>query len=259
MRRVLEAGALLGVLAAGLLAGLASGLFGVGGGILMVPAALYLVPDEVDFHAAKAVSLVVIVASAGVGIWTHHRHRSVDFRKGAILALGGFGGAALSVLAVERIAEGPLTAAFGIVLAITGARLAMRTQPRPHPMSPGAQRWYLLGLGLLSGLLSGAFGVGGGIVMVPGMVFAGIGMHLAVGTSLVAVLGNAIGGTASHLALGYGSVLLAIGVPLAIGAVPATYVGSRLAHKLHADRLKRGFGVFLVLVGVGMAADALWI
>jgi len=258
LRRVLEAGALLGVLGAGLLAGVASGLFGVGGGILMVPAALYLVPG-VDFHEAKAVSLVVIVASAGVGIWTHHRHESVDFRKGALLALGGFGGAALAVLGVERVDDVALTAAFGIVLAVTGARLAMRANPRPHAMAPRAQRLYLLGLGVVSGLLSGAFGVGGGIVMVPGMVFAGIGMHLAVGTSLVAVLGNAIGGTASHLALGYGGVLAAVGVPLAIGAVPGTYAGSRLAHKLHADRLKRLFGGFLILVGLGMTADALWV
>lgn len=255
MSGVLEAGALLGVLAAGLLAGLASGLFGVGGGILMVPAALYLVPGT-DFHVAKAVSLVVIIASAGIGIWTHHRHESVDFRKGALLALGGFGGAAISVLAVERMGDRALTASFGIVLALMGLRLAFAATPKPRDMSRRAQALYLLALGVLSGLLSGAFGVGGGIVMVPGMVFAGIGMHLAVGTSLVAVLGNAIGGTASHLALGYGDVLLALGVPLAVGAVPATYLGSKLAHKLHADRLKRAFGGFLVLVGVWMTIDA---
>ena len=258
MSDVLEGSTLLGVLAAGVLAGLASGLFGVGGGILMVPAALYLVPGT-DFHTAKAVSLVVIVASAGIGIWTHRRHRSVSFRNGALLAVGGFGGAAASVFAVERIDDGALTAAFGLVLAAMGARLAFAANPKPREMSKRAQAAYLVALGVLSGLLSGAFGVGGGIVMVPGMVFAGIGMHLAVGTSLVAVLGNAIGGTASHVALGYGEVLLALGVPLAIGAVPATYLGSKLAHKLHADRLKRAFGGFLVLVGLWMAADALWL
>lgn len=223
----------------------------------MVPAALYLVPGT-DFHAAKAVSLVVIVASAGIGIWTHHRHKSVDFRKGAILAIGGLGGAAASVFAVEKIDDAPLTVAFGIVLAIMGARLAFAGNPKPRDLTERTQTLYLLALGILSGLLSGAFGVGGGIIMVPGMVLAGIGMHLAVGTSLVAVLGNAIGGTASHLALGYGNVLLTLGIPLAIGAVPATYVGSKLAHRLHADRLKRSFGGFLILVGAWMAADAVW-
>jgi len=255
---MLETGALLGVLAAGLLAGLASGLFGVGGGILMVPAALYLVPGT-DFHIAKAVSLVVIVASAGMGIWTHHRHKSVDFHKGAILALGGLGGAAASVFAVESLANETLTAAFGIVLALTGARLALARNPKPHDLSKRAQTLYLLCLGVLSGLLSGAFGVGGGIVIVPGMILAGIGMHLAIGTSLVAVLGNAIGGTASHLALGYGDMLLTLGIPLAIGAVPATYLGSKLAHRLHADRLKRAFGGFLILVGAWMVLDAGWL
>ena len=258
MRHVLEAGALLGILGAGVLAGVASGLFGVGGGILMVPAALYLVPGT-TFHDAKAVSLVVIVASASIGIWTHHQHKSVDFRKGALLAVGGLAGATISVLAVERIDDTALTAAFGIVLAVMGLRLALGKTPKPRARSPRAQTLFLLALGLISGLLSGAFGVGGGIVMVPGMVFAGIGMHLAVGTSLVAVLGNAIGGTASHLALGYGDILVTLGIPLAIGAIPATYLGSKLAHKLHADRLKRGFGGFLVIVGVWMVVDALWL
>lgn len=258
MRRVLEAGTLLGVLVAGGLAGLASGLFGVGGGILMVPAALYLVPGT-DFHGAKAVSLVVIIASASTGIWTHHRHQSVDFRQGTTLAIGGLGGAAVSALSVEHLDDGLLTAAFGIVLAGMGARLAFAHDPKPHDMPPRARTLYLLALGILAGILSGALGVGGGIIIVPGMVLAGIGIHLAIGTSLVAVLGNAIGGTASHLALGYGPVLLTLGIPLAIGAIPATWIGSKLAHKLHAERLERSFGAFLILVGLGMVIDATWV
>ncbi|HUR69057.1 MAG TPA: sulfite exporter TauE/SafE family protein [Candidatus Thermoplasmatota archaeon] len=253
---MLPAATLLGVWAAGLLAGVASGLFGVGGGILIVPAALYLVPGT-DFHTAKAVSLVVIVASAVVGIWTHHRHRSVDFRAGASLALGGIVGAAVSVFLVERMDDRALQALFGLVLGATGARLALGGAPRERPMRPRARTAYLLGIGLLGGLLSGALGVGGGIVMVPGMVFAGIAMHLAVGTSLVAVLGNAIGGTASHVALGYAPALLALGAPLAMGALPGTFVGSKLAHKIHADRLRHLFGWGLVLVAAWMMWDAL--
>lgn len=254
---MLEAGTLLGVWAAGLLAGIASGLFGVGGGILMVPAALYLVPDT-DFHLAKAVSLVVIVASAGIGIWTHHRHKSVDFRAGALLALGGLAGAAASALAVERVDDATLTLAFALVLCVTGVRLASPKTPAERANRPGRRTGYLVALGVVAGLLSGAFGIGGGIVMVPGMVFAGIGMHLAVGTSLVAVLGNAAGATTSHLALGYGNALTAIGIPLALGAVPGTHLGSKLAHKIHAERLRRLFGAGLLLVAAGMAADALW-
>lgn len=239
---------------AGLAAGVASGLFGVGGGVLMVPAALYLVPGT-GFHEAKAASLVVICASAGIGIWTHRRRGSVDLRRGGWLALGGAVGTAASVLAVERVTDTALALAFGVFLAAVGAHMAWGRAPRerPHVPRPGP----LVALGLAGGLLAGAFGIGGGVVMVPGMVLAGVGVHLAVGTSLVAVLGNAAAGTAAHLLLpGYGAALLALGVPLALGAVPGTHLGSVLAHKLHAARLKWLFGIFLVAIGAAIAIDA---
>lgn len=243
------------VVAAGLLAGLASGLFGVGGGVLMVPAALYLIPGT-GFHEAKAVSLLVIVFSAGIGIYTHWKKRSVDFTRGAILATTGFVGTAASVLFVERLADSTLRIAFGILMAAIGAYLAIKRQPRPAARSKTKERAALAGIGIASGLLSGAFGIGGGIVMVPAMILAGVGVHLAVGTSLVAVLGNSIAATGTHLQLGYGESLLAIGIPLAIGAIPGTRIGSILAHKLHAERLQALFGAFLVLMGIWMATDA---
>lgn len=244
------------VVAAGLVAGIASGLFGVGGGILMVPAALYLIPGT-GFHEAKAVSLLVIVFSAGIGIYTHWKRRSVDFVRGAILAVGGFFGTAASVLFVETVADRTLRIAFAAFLAGIGIYLAVKRQPRPAARATGKERVALAGIGILSGLLSGAFGVGGGIIMVPAMILAGVGVHLAVGTSLVAVIGNAIAATGTHVRLGYGPDLLAIGVPLVIGAIPGTRLGSLLAHKLHAERLQAMFGVFLVLMGAWMAWDTL--
>lgn len=241
---------------AGFLAGVASGLFGVGGGVLMVPAALYLVPGT-DFHLAKAVSLVVIVFSAGIGIWTHAKKHSVDFGRGALLAASGLVGTALSVLFVEQVADLSLRVGFGVFMAATGIWLAVRRSPREASRSPAKERAALVLLGMGAGALSGAFGVGGGIVMVPGMIFAGVGVHLAVGTSLVAVLGNAAVATATHISLGYGAALAAIGVPLALGAIPGTRVGSVLAHKLHASRLQAAFGVFLVLMGAWIGLDAI--
>jgi len=165
----------------------------------------------------------------------------------------------LSAISVDRVADATLAALFGVLLALTGARLALGGEPKPSTHTPRRRALFLLALGLAAALLSGAFGIGGAVVMVPGMVFAGIGIHLAVGTSLVAVLGNAAGGTLAHLMLGYGPAPLALGVPLAIGAIPGTYLGSKLAHRLHADRLKWIFGAALVVVGIAMTLDALWL
>lgn len=247
---------LLLVALAGLLAGLASGLFGVGGGVLMVPAALYLVPGT-EFKAATAASLLVIVGSALFGVWAHHQRRSVDFRRAIPLALGGFLTTGVSVWLVERMENALLQALFGLLLAATGLRMVFGKPPRPRDLSPRGERAYLFGLGAVGGLLSGAFGVGGGILMVPGLVLTGMGIHMAVGTSLVAVWGNAVSGTLAKGLLGYAGALLVLGVPLLAGAVPGIHLGTKLAHRLHADRLKAAFGVFLALVGIGMGLDAL--
>ena len=245
------------VLAAGAAAGVASGLFGVGGGVLMVPAVLYFVPGT-PFKVATAASLLVILVSAGVGVRGHRRKRSVDFRRALPLALGGFLTTGLSVWLVERVENDLLQALFGLLLALTGARMVFGKTPTPRGFSPAGERAYLFGLGALGGLLSGAFGIGGGILMVPGLVLAGVGMHLAVGTSLVAVWGNAVSGTLAKGLLGYAPALLLLGVPLVLGAIPGIHYGTKLAHRLHADRLKVAFGVFLIVVGLGMSADALW-
>lgn len=240
---------------AGLAAGLASGLFGIGGGVLMVPATLYLVPAE-SFHGAKAASLLVTAASAGVGVLAHRRAASVDFARAAPLVAGGFLGAVIAVLLAERAPGAWLAIAFGLVLVVIGARLAIGRDPKPRHIRVGRERAFLAGTGVLAGVLAGALGVGGGIILVPAMVLAGIGTHLAVGTSLVAVLSNAAVGTGTHLAIGYGPGLLALGGALLAGALPGTYLGSRLAHRIRADRLRRGFGVALVLLGAAMALDA---
>lgn len=244
------------VVVAGLLAGVVSGLFGVGGGILMVPAALYLVPGT-DFHLAKAASLLVVVGSGAMGIATHAKRKSVDFRTGLVLAAGGVSGSALAVWAVEGISGGILRVAFGLLLALTGLRLTRGKQPEPRDFSVRGRVLFALALGFVGGLLAGAFGIGGGVLMVPGLVLSGVGVHLAVGTSLVAVFTNSIVGTLTHLFVGYGQNLLALGVPLVLGAVPGARLGAQLAHRLHAERLRTAFGIFLVLVGLAMGYDAL--
>lgn len=243
------------VIVAGLAAGIVSGLFGVGGGILMVPAALYLVPGT-DFHQAKAASLVVIAFSTGLGIYTHATHNSVDFRRGGYLALGGIAGTALAVVAVERVEDTTLRLLFGLLLAITGLRMLRKTIPREPVVPSHRERLAIVGLGFAGGALAGAFGIGGGILMVPCLVLAGVGIHLAVGTSLVAVLSNSVVATATHLTYGYGTSLALLGIPLAAGAIPGVRIGAKLAHHLHANRLKHAFGLFLILVGGGMMLDA---
>lgn len=120
---------------------------------------------------------------------------------------------------------------------------------------PGAQRrgllFMLVAVGAVAGILSGLFGVGGGILMVPAMVILlGFDQHRAQATSLAAIVPIAAVG-----AFVFGradSVNLVAAVVLAAGSLIGVQAGARLMHRLSAERLARIFGIFLVIVAVTM-------
>lgn len=117
-----------------------------------------------------------------------------------------------------------------------------------------AGRWAgYLGAGTIIGIISGLFGIGGGILMVPLIVFAwGRDMHLAVGTSLAVMIPSAIAGTLRHHA--FGNVDFALAGALAVGAVVGTtWIGVPLAEALPAETLKKAFGIVMIVSGLKMA------
>lgn len=235
--------------ALGLAAGLVSGLFGVGGGIVMVPAAVFLL--GATFHVAKAASLLVITLVTALGIWEHRKEQHVNLLLGALLGAGGVGGSLFAVYMAEGLGEGALRFLFGLVLVAAGLRLWFEVKALRHA---GWAQWMLAPLiGFAAGLLAGLFGIGGGVLMVPAMVLLGVPMHTAVGTSLVAVLTNSAVGTAGHLQLGYGGSIAELGLPLAAGAAVGITAGARLASRTQARSLRRAFGAFLAAVGLFMA------
>lgn len=115
------AGGALAVLA-GAFAGLSSVLFGIGGGIVIVPA-LSLLFSELTFHAARATSLVTIVPTSAYGAWQHRRHGNVDWPAARRLVPTGLLGAVLGVVSVNRLPARPCRIAFGIFLALAALRL----------------------------------------------------------------------------------------------------------------------------------------
>ncbi len=108
------------VLAAGLLVGVLSSLFGVGGGLLMVPF-MVLVINETQ-HLAEGTSLLVIVPTAIAGVIAHLRNHFVSFRHALLVAIGGIGGAYLGADIALRIDPVTLTKVFGVFLAVIGIR-----------------------------------------------------------------------------------------------------------------------------------------
>lgn len=230
---------------AGLVAGIISGLFGLGGGVVAVPAALWI--STSSFHEAKAASLMVIVFGSTIAVLRHHRAGHVDWQRGMVLAGGGVTGSIVSSIIATDVSGTVLGSAFGILMMLVGLRMALAAQPGARDLAfPGAT--FLLGL--LAGTLTGFLGIGGGVVMTPGLALLGFPMHAAVATSLVGVIGNGFFAAVTQAILGQWPAMLRIGVPLAAGAMVGGRLGAKLAILTPADRLRRVFGVFLALVGL---------
>jgi hypothetical protein len=232
----------------GLLAGAASGLLGIGGGIVMVPALVFLSP--LGFREAVAASLLVMVVATPLGILRHRRAGNVLARQGLLLGAAGFAGVLIAAAVDRFLTEADLLRLFALVLVLSARQLVYGRLPeRRH-----ASVWPVLAFGLVAGFVAKLFGIGGGIVMVPGLVFLGLAMHPAVGTSLVAVWTNAVLSTGINLFRGGDWWIQAL--PLAAGSLAGIQAGAVGALRSHADALKRVFALLMLYTALALVAES---
>ena len=116
-------------LALGFLAGVLSGLFGVGGGVLFVPT-LVLVLGLTQVHA-EATSLLAIIPTAIVGAWRQRRHGNVEWRPAILIGIGSIGGAEGGVVIARALPEDVLRRLFGVLMLVVAATVAWRVLRRP--------------------------------------------------------------------------------------------------------------------------------
>jgi uncharacterized membrane protein YfcA len=257
--------------AAGLFAGFAGGLFGVGGGVVIVPAlyhvfALSGVPDQVRMHAAVATSLSTIVATSWRSLSTHAKAGAVDF---ALLrawvpwiALGAAAGAALADAAADQT----------LVLLFGGGLLAIAAN-----MGFGDEQWRLaretptgflrVVIASAIGAVSAMMGIGGGTFGVTAMTLTGRSIHQAVATASGFGAAIAIPAAAMNILTGWGRPGLppwSLGFVNAPGFVLLAMLtmltapwGARLAHRLDRLVLRRAFAVFLAVTALNLLREAL--
>lgn len=256
--------------AAGLFAGLIAGMFGIGGGAVIVPL-LYFLLTGLDYaetaqHVAVATSLATIIATSTRSVIAHHRHGAVDIRVlrqwAPWIVLGAFGGMFLASLMSGRLLAG-LFGAMAILVALQfifgrgNFRLA-------DDLPTGLPR---AGLGGLIGTLSGLMGIGGGTFGIALMTFSGRPIHQAIGTA--AGFGVAIGLPGAIMAVFVGAgvdlrppgslgyVNLPAFLIISILSVTMAPIGVKLAHKLDGQLLKRLFGMLLVIVAIRMISASI--
>lgn len=241
---------LLPLIVVGVLAGLFSGVLGVGGGIVMVPLMVGLL--KFDQHRAHATSLAAIVLIAVSGAFRFGVAGELEWAVGLALGVGGIVGSTVGAHLMHRLSATALKTVFGIILIVAGARMVLGGDPGLG-QQPEALVGALVGvaIGLVAGVASGVAGIGGGVIMVPAMVFLlGLPQHAAEGTSLLAILFTSVAGTRVNLknrrvSLRDAAIIGAAGILFA-------QLGASLALAMSGQLLSRVFGAFVILAGVRM-------
>jgi len=247
---------LLRILLVGLTAGFLSGIFGVGGGILIVPALVLVL--GIDQRLAHGTSLAAVVPIAVSGTLGYALDGKIDWPAAACLALGAATlGATAGTHLLDVLPRRRLAIAFAAVLALTALRLLAG-----NPDAGGRGTFeigmaaLLLAVGVLAGTMAGLLGVGGGIVMVPAMVLlVGIPAVVAKGTSLVVILPTALAGTRRNIAKGNADLRLA-GL-VGVSGVVSSFLASRISLGLDEQLSNRLFAALLTVVALKMAVDEL--
>ena len=233
-------------------AGIVAGLFGVGGGIIIVPV---LGMFGVSAVQAVGTSVLIVLVNGLSGAVQHGRQGTVALKRAVGLAVGAALMAPLGSLLADWLPDRVLRGLFFVLLIAVG--FAMVRDRGDREPKDGVVLWWAGPLvGALGGFLAGLFGIGGGVVMVPLQVLLlGAGMLSAVGTSLAVMVVSAAAALATHAWCG--NVLWLTGAWLAVGGVVGAPVGSRLAQRLGDTRLRLAFVAALSLLALAMLAQTL--
>ncbi|MFU1477621.1 sulfite exporter TauE/SafE family protein [Roseovarius sp. C7] len=274
------------LLGLGGIVGILSGMFGVGGGFLMTPLLFFIgIPPAV----AVATEANQIVASSFSGVLAHFRRKTVDFRMGTVLLVGGLFGAAIGVVLFNYLkSQGQVDLlvklCYVVFLGIIGGMMffeSLRAIRKSRAGGPPAKRkkhtfihkmpfkmrfrtsgLYIsvippLIVGVCVGILAAIMGVGGGFIMVPAMIYLlGMPTKVVVGTSLFQIIFVTAFTTLLHATTNY-TVDIALAVLLLVGGVIGAQIGTRIGTKLNAEQLRILLAMMVLAVCFKLALDLL--
>lgn len=250
----------------GIVAGVSAGLFGIGGGALIVPVLSWLLaarqfnPEQIML-VAVATSLATALFTSAASVHTHHKLGNIDWRRAFRLSPSLLAGAVGGAVLAGYISAELLRWFFIAYLLYTSVQMAV---PKLAAVAAHGGRQYLdYPMGLLIGVLSAILGIGGGTMTVPYLAGGGLPMKNAVATSSTCALPIALSAAASYVVLGwhghdlpdgsFGYIYLPAFAGIVTTSIFTAPLGAKLAHRLPARRLKRYFAVVLLLIAIKMA------
>ncbi len=262
----------------GTLTGLVMGLSGAGGAVLAIPALMWGL--NWPLNQAAPVALLAVCAAAAFGTWMSWDVRFVRYRAASLMAAAGLLAAPLGLQLSILLPASILEAVFATVLLLAALRFFTQKDQGEAQLVPGHKgdddpgrscgldpltgriHWTprcilaIGGGGLLTGFLAGLLGVGGGFVIVPALrMLTPLSMHSAIATALMAIALTSAGTIALALLQGR-SLPLLIALPFVLGTGLGMLIGRRLAPRIPALLLQRGFAGLMLLVCLMMASRA---
>lgn len=235
--------------------GMAVGLFGGGGSILMTPLLVYVV--GFDPTQAIAASLFVVAVTSAFGLIAYARAGRVVWRTGLLFGAAGMVGAFVGGQLGARLPGILLLTAFAVMMGVTAIAMIRGRRQVPGAAPAGHRLSRILLDGAVVGLVTGLVGAGGGFLVVPALVLlGGLSMQMAVGTSLLVVMMKSTAGFVGYAVafggsdgvrwnpvseFGWRTVLV-----LTAMAVVGSLIGAALSPAIHPERLRRAFGWFVL-------------
>jgi uncharacterized membrane protein YfcA len=263
------------LLAIGVAVGVVAGLFGVGGGFLCTPLLILIgIPPAVAIATVSA----QIAASSASGIIGHAERKTIDWSLAIVLVISGTVGSALGVAALRALesrglADTVVAVAFLLLLGGIGSSMSIESlhtrlrgkQPAQHEAGPTArlyQPWVFsirtpkdamrqlafAGLGCAVGFLGALIGIGGGLLIVPVLIYAlRVPTAVAIGTSSVMLAASMSVSTTLHAATGR-TVDAVLALILIVGGVAGAQFGSMLATSMRPERLRLLLGLLILAI-----------
>ncbi|AOV06972.1 sulfite exporter TauE/SafE family protein [Sporosarcina ureilytica] len=264
----------------GLSAGVIGALVGLGGGIILVPATLFIGInlgwiDGITPQTVVGLSVVMMIFTGLGSTLSYMKKKTVDFKSGAIFFAGSAPGTLIGAFVNKQLDLPSFNLYFGILLIILATLLLVRDYLKPVQwfVKRGKTRtftdihgtehtygypiWFALLLTFGVGFASGLFGIGGGSIIVPAMILLFLfPPHVAVGTSMFMVFLSAIVNSITHISLGNVPWLYTIPV------IPAAYFGAKIGaylnNKMKSETLVFALRIILLLLGVRSIVDGIW-
>lgn len=265
-------------IAAGAFAGLLAGLFGIGGGMIIVPALIYIfkaqgIPETALTHVGIGTSLSTIIVTSISSLRTHNNKGAVNWNVWKRMAPGLVIGSLIGAGIASIIHGDSLQAIIGAGAFLVGLKMlfmknkSLEENDYGKLLSPIGQT----GLGGFIGIISAIFGIGGGTLTVPILSYYGLKIQNAVGTSAACGLPIAAAGAFGFFIFGQfidptiketlpsgilGFVHIYAFISVSLASFLTAQIGAKLAHKLPAKTLKKSFAVLLLIVGIKLILNS---